>query len=464
MANKQALEAQISTRQAELRAIGQQLNALRDAGRDGPDSPEFDRLLTQRAQLRAQISEISGQLQRLDVSGATSFSVVEDPNTGGLQIRTADGVFAGRGSTVEEAVRSAESLGARSEFLNNLRDPRTAQGTGTVSAGQTTAAAQQANAEGADTQAPAPPDQSANATGDISDDPSTTVPSNADASVEDVPTTTAAPATLPSGTVGDTTTARPTPGTVPVTLGNQGPTPATQQGGANLDTPDENTNLVSYIYRAYEVTSSFRQGKFTQELKGAQIFFPVPRQSRTDVARLPDQSAAETARLQRQAGAQPQGTVAQSAGTTGVPIAATAAPGLLEKEGFTDSTGSSTDTSGPAGSSAEQVPATAPLITTPVAANIATAPAGGRGNEQALADAEFELNQRRGQLEQAERDLAQSRADPNLQDLIVSQSNAVERAKGRLAQAEEKVKILQNQSAALAPNTTVAPQQGAREY
>jgi len=58
---------------------------------------------------------------------------------------------------------------------------------------------------------------------------------------------------------------------------------------------------------------------------------------------------------------------------------------------------------------------------------------------QRLENAEFRLKERQQQLVQAERDLANSRADPNLQDLIVSQLNNLERVRGRLEQAENEV-------------------------
>ncbi len=372
-----------------------------------------------------------------------------------------------------------------------------AQGPGTVSAGDTTSAAQQANAQGADTQSPALPEQSAAADGTITDRAATTVPSNAEPNVSAVPTERAAPEKLTPATVGANTGNPPSP--VPVALGNQSPAAARQQGGANLDTPDENTNLVSYIYRAYEVTSSFRQGKFTQELKGAQIFFPIAPQSSSqqtpDAARTaPDQSAAETARLRRQAGARPQGTVAQSAATAGVPISSPAAPGLLEQEGFGDPTvppvypsggrSPSTQTTLPGSSfaaegfgdpTAEQVPATAPLTTTPVAPQIATAPATGtRADSQVTqgtsgdVSVQDQLRLARNNKTQYERALAdveariqrgEGNALANRQMRSLYADNL--RTENRIIADLEKQQ--QSRPAPSAPNNTVAPQQGARE-
>jgi hypothetical protein len=75
------------------------------------------------------------------------------------------------------------------------------------------------------------------------------------------------------------------------------------------------------VFSAFQVTSNFRQGRFTQELQGTIIDFDIP----TDTAADPNQSAAETARLNRQPGVR----------NTGAPVPVfevTASPGLLDLE------------------------------------------------------------------------------------------------------------------------------------
>lgn len=75
--------------------------------------------------------------------------------------------------------------------------------------------------------------------------------------------------------------------------------------------------------------------------------------------------------------------------------------------------------------------------------------------------AESELRKARENLAQAEADLANSRANPNLQDLIVSQSNNLERARGRLEQAENRVNALNTEIRSVqgqGPGTTSAGQ------
>jgi hypothetical protein len=140
------------------------------------------------------------------------------------------------------------------------------------STGQTVANAQLANDSGADTQAPDRAPSAIDASGTVSQQPSITVPSNAESSDPAPATSAASPPKLPSGTVTDL-------GEIIITADRpKSVTPAAQAsalGGAQFS-PDENNNLVSYIYRATRVISNFRQGKFTQELEGAQVFFTIP--------------------------------------------------------------------------------------------------------------------------------------------------------------------------------------------
>ena len=140
------------------------------------------------------------------------------------------------------------------------------------STGQTVANAQQANDSGADTQAPDRTPGAIDASGTVSPQRSTTVPSNAESSDPGPATSTAPPPKLPSGTVTDL-------GEIIITADRpKSVTPAAQPGSSAGEqfSPDQNNNLVSYIYRATRVISNFRQGKFTQELEGAQVFFTIP--------------------------------------------------------------------------------------------------------------------------------------------------------------------------------------------
>ena len=145
------------------------------------------------------------------------------------------------------------------------------QGSGAESAGETTTEAQQARDNGANTTVPEPNPSRVTAQGDVVAQPTTQVPSNAESSEPVVPETAASPPKLPAGTVTGTNN------TATVPAGSTSPRPATQVTvtGSTITPPDENTNLVSYIYRARTVTSNFRQGKFTQELEGDQVFFTL---------------------------------------------------------------------------------------------------------------------------------------------------------------------------------------------
>ncbi len=248
-----------------------------------------------------------------------------------------------------------------------LETSRNDQGNSTVSAGGTVTEAADARDDLAVTQSPATPAQEITDQGTVITSPAITQPSNSAPSQAPVPTQPPAPEKLP--------------GSTDVARGNQSPSPATQLGGSNLSTPDENTNQVSYIYRAIQVTSNFRQGKFTQELQGAQIFFPITAQQQQspNTGRVANQSAARDDR----AGARPQDTVTKTATTAGVPIPTDVAPGLLELEGFGDGTipataraavrtgtvtalpGSILEAQGLGDPTAEQVPVTAPLTSSP---------------------------------------------------------------------------------------------------
>jgi hypothetical protein len=186
-----------------------------------------------------------------------------------------------------------------------------AQGPGTVSTGTTVSQGQQANAERADSQSPAPPAQTVTAAGAVTNTPASTNPSNAAASQTPVPTAPPAPNVLPSGQVG----AAPDPAaTVPVARGSQSPGAALQSGLVNLQSADIDNTLVSYVYRATQVTSSFRQGRFTQEIEGAQVFFQLPKKPQPPA---PQTESVAVAPGRGATPAVPQGTVSQTASTPG---------------------------------------------------------------------------------------------------------------------------------------------------
>jgi hypothetical protein len=320
MATLQELQRRLADIEAELRTVGNQLNALAS----DVNNPEFDRLLEERTRLRNQRSEIQRQIDRILLSEARSFYAEIDPGTGLVQIRTSDGLFAGRGNTLEDARRAATANGARPEFLNNLIDPLAKaaadQGPGTVSAGTTVSQEQQANAQGAGTQNPAAESQSVTDQGTTQTSSANTLPSNAvgsDTGLGIGP----APPVLPG----------PDPDPAANVVSGSGTTqtvPLNNTGSATAE-PTENPNLVSYVYKAHTVVSNFRQGKFTQDIEGAQIFFTAPAAGAATVTNLSRDTTvsgpatslrANTANVVPQnnaAGAIPQDTVAAVVATPG---------------------------------------------------------------------------------------------------------------------------------------------------
>jgi hypothetical protein len=235
-----------------------------------------------------------------------------------------------------------------------------AQGSGTVSTGQTTAQAQAANDNGASTQNPQSSPESISASGSVNPTPPTSLPSNADPSQDPVAQALPAPSKLPGGVVAQSN------GTVTDVDTSQTPRPALQVSSNNLVTPDENTNLVSYVYRAVAVTSVFRQGKFTQEIDGAQIFFNLPprQQNNVDLGRqTPTQQsgvAAAAGQSNVRNAASPNTTVGALAATPGVqasnqPGVVTSGDNSQRPSGLTsvlDSRNGSASTTSPLGSDA----------------------------------------------------------------------------------------------------------------
>jgi len=316
MASIQQLEEQIASINAELRVVGERLQA---ASSD-LNSPEFNRLLEERGRLQRQRGAILSQITAIRIQTATQnpqtiFVVIEDPATGGVQIRTSDGLLMGRGGTLAEAKEAAIRNGVSPSALNNLVDPRAKaqadQGPGTESAGETVAEAQEAKDNGASSQSPADPAQKANAQGDITTAAASTVPSNADPATGTDSISSEAPNKLPEASL---TTSNGSltndAGTGPVSTVLQVTTP-------DISAPEANNNLVSYIYRATRVVSRFQQGKFTQEIEGFQIFFPSPGQTNTAGAPASNAATAPNAASAATAPARPQTTVAQTATTPG---------------------------------------------------------------------------------------------------------------------------------------------------
>lgn len=178
------------------------------------------------------------------------------------------------------------------------------------SAGETGAAAAQARDDGANTQNPAPA-ETVQQDGNAEPAPAVTAPSNAQTSVTDTPEATTPPPTIPGGTKPNAAVSAPT--TSPARISNSGLIEPGRQSQATQ----------SFIYKAISVISVFDRGRFTQELEGRLLIFPIPpvttsavaqvagsnadRNRATEVddafSRAPDQTDAETRRLQAQSNA-----------------------------------------------------------------------------------------------------------------------------------------------------------------
>jgi len=135
---------------------------------------------------------------------------------------------------------------------------------GVTSTGQTTANATQARDDGANTQNPPTP-PTTEQDGTVKTAPATTTPTNADPSVSATPNEVAAPPTLPGGAKANNAPVA-SPSTTPINPSNSGLIQPTSQSRATQ----------SYIYKAIEVTSIFERGRFTQELEGRLLIFPIP--------------------------------------------------------------------------------------------------------------------------------------------------------------------------------------------
>jgi hypothetical protein len=417
---------------------------------------------------------------------------LNDPITG-----IGPGTLPALDSVVEQELLSRAAAIEQQE-REQFEKSRNDQGPGTVSTGETTAEAAAARDNEASTQSPPPAAESASPTGSVSNTPASAVPSNAAPNQPTTPTAPPDDEKLPTASVGPGT---PTPNTVPAAVGQQSPIPSRQSGGVNLDTPDENTNQVSYIYRAYLVTSNFRQGRFTQDIQGAQIFFPLTaaQQNNPDSGRrAPDQAASGVARSQR------QGTVDQTAATPGVPIFEPAAPGLLELQGVQDPTvpsvypgqsrsRASASTQSPGGSlfeaegfgdpTAEQVPATAPLTAappttgtsstasvSPVPLNTTAKTTQGNAQETSLQDqlklARLNEAQFAKALEQVEARIARGEGNPLAnREMRALYSTNLRKEREIIADLEARLADNQARSQRFPGGTVnISPQTGAKEY
>jgi len=291
---------------------------------------EENRLRAQYESFTTRIEAIFAQERPLEVELRRQRGIIQDPNASAEQKNAA----LNRALDIEQQLRVLENQtrqlrDQQSAFLQNqlqpvqrqisgpggLRDQirqaetnqrsQAGQGPGTVSTGTTVSQGQQANAERADSQSPAPSAQTVTAAGTVTNTPASTNPSNAAASQTPIPVAPPAPNALPPGQVG---AASDPAATVPAARGSQSPGAALQSGLVNLQSAPIDNTLVSYVYRAIQVTSSFRQGRFTQEIEGAQVFFRLPKKPQ------PGRSATGATGATP---AVPQDTVLQAAATPG---------------------------------------------------------------------------------------------------------------------------------------------------
>jgi hypothetical protein len=369
------------------------------------------------------------------------------------------------------------------------------QGPKTDSAGETASGSQQANADGANSQAPSGSSQQANATGEVSAASAATVPSNAD-QTQALPTEPVdTPPKLPAGNVSTSDGFR-------IDIQGVAPQPvALQVSNPEISALEENNNLVSYIYQATQVISRFQGGKFTQDIEGVQIFFP-PNASGTKRevparAAPVDQSQAETQRLQNVARSQTQQTVAVTAATpgeynsgvsyanqVGAEFAAFEGSGEIPEstfnrtsqtvralpsssfaaEGFVDPTAINDES---------EIPTVAPLRNSPPTvdgASVGTssgsaqtdAANGVLGLQSRLRSAQTELAENQRLLSEIEQKIANNQGDPRLNsELRNLYKNNIQRLQGTISQIQTQ---LASRSALASSDINTALQRGAREY
>jgi hypothetical protein len=114
---------------AELRAqeakLATEIRAASERVRNAATDEEARAAQEERQRLRNQLEFISADITRIELSSTTNFVIIPDNQTGGFQIRTADGLFAGAGPDLESAKAAAISNGASASALNNLPNPQT---------------------------------------------------------------------------------------------------------------------------------------------------------------------------------------------------------------------------------------------------------------------------------------------------------------------------------------------------
>jgi hypothetical protein len=147
---------------AELRAqeakLANEIRAASERVRNAATDEEARAAQEDRQRLRNQLSFVSAEITKDELKNATNFVVTPDSQTGGYQIRTSDGLFAGAGPTLESAKLAAISNGAPAAGINSLDDPSAraaaTQGPQTDSSGAIQSNASQARDDGANQQNP----------------------------------------------------------------------------------------------------------------------------------------------------------------------------------------------------------------------------------------------------------------------------------------------------------------------
>jgi len=373
---REVLSARIRELRRQQREIDQA--PATSGGRGGRLSPEEEALANQRFRLSQEQQALERQRDAIDAQ-IQSVAPNAPAQAEFLGRDDQNGGFAYRNQQTGERFFSRTPPTADQQTRFNAANPPPPQPV--VSTGNTVAAAQQANDQGANIQAPETPSTKIDDSGNINDaTPATSVPSNADPSQPAPAEALPAPGKLPGGVVAQADGADTNIDT------SQTPRPALQVSSNNLVTPDENTNLVSYVYRAVAVTSVFRQGKFTQDIDGAQIFFNLPprQQNNVDLGRqTPTQQssvavAAGQSNVRNDPRAAPNTTVGALAATPGVqssnqPGVATSGDTSQRSSGLTsvlDSRNGGASTTSPLGSDSAggfEVPGDpySALVTTP---------------------------------------------------------------------------------------------------
>jgi hypothetical protein len=216
------------------------------------------------------------------IGGFTIKAVIDDTFTGASFVISRNGVqgFAfGKDDIVRVAIDvQARSAGGNDQavivWVNNGGPAQLEQqaqansGSAPVSSAALVQQEQTARSNGSNTQNPLPAAQSVNSTGTV-DAVSVAVPTNAQASTPTTPTASSSnvPPTIPGGSGTSLNSAANNTGSAPVAA------LPVRSSTALLNNNADNQAVVSYVYRAVQVVSSFSKGRFTQRIEGAQIFF-----------------------------------------------------------------------------------------------------------------------------------------------------------------------------------------------